>query len=175
MPVGRFFLPSFLPVGRSGGLSIGGGPARPDRREPAGPGRGPRGRGPGRRRRRRFPGCCLREGRALVAGSRAGPTAERRERAGRLTASGAGPAVAAGDQDSARARTKPAREPGPGAPGGRCCSTGLPGSPRPSCRAPRGRVNRWRGPWRGGSATGWSLSSPLPQSPPRSPRLLSVP
>lgn len=118
MPVGRFFLPSFLPVGRSGGLSIGGGPARPDRREPAGPGRGPRGRGPGRRRRRRFPGCCLREGRALVAGSRAGPTAERRERAGRLTASGAGPAVAAGDQDSARARTKPAREPGPGAPGG---------------------------------------------------------
>jgi hypothetical protein len=55
--VGRFFLPAFLSVPQSGRQSVGGGPARPVRREP---GRGPRGRGPGRRHRRCFPGCCRR-------------------------------------------------------------------------------------------------------------------
>lgn len=110
---------SCLPSCPSGGRSVGGGPARPDRREPAGPGRGPRCRGPRRRRRRRFPGCCRREARALGPDSPVGPAAEHRERAGRLTVSwgrACGGGGRAGGRDSTRARTNRRKGRGRGRP-----------------------------------------------------------
>nr|XP_045217454.1 serine/arginine-rich splicing factor SR45-like [Macaca fascicularis] len=136
--VGRFFLPAFLSVGLSGWLSVGGGPARPDRREPATPGRGPRGRGPGRRRRRRrFPGCCLRECGALGACSRGSPQLGA-ERKAVGSDSGRGRACGGGGRPGQRlGEGEPARGRGPGAPGGQSRSSRFPGAPGPVRRAPR--------------------------------------